>query len=268
MESMRAKGAGPVSRPENDEASSAAPLPTVAGIVLAAGAGSRYGGPKALAHDTDGQPWLVRTARVLHGAGCAPVIVVLGAEGDAAEALLGETPSGVALPDGADVPTTIVVHARDWAEGLSASLRAGLNAASALGAQPGWPVRAGRPGPGTSSSDGSEPSDGSGSWTAAPPVAVLVVPVDVPDLDVATVSRVLGESVGGAAVTASSLRQAVFGGRPGHPVVIGRSHWAALRASLAGDTGARPYLLDHGVLPIECGDLATGLDVDTRPVAS
>ncbi|MBC7551571.1 MAG: nucleotidyltransferase family protein, partial [Cellulomonas sp.] len=30
--------------------------PTPAGLVLAAGAGSRYGGPKALARDVDGTP--------------------------------------------------------------------------------------------------------------------------------------------------------------------------------------------------------------------
>ena len=32
-----------------------------------------------------------------------------------------------------------------------------------------------------------------------------------------------------------------------------------------GDTGARPYLLAHGVLPVECGDLTTGVDVDLGP---
>ncbi|MEB0014942.1 NTP transferase domain-containing protein, partial [Glaciimonas sp. Cout2] len=79
--------------------------------------------------------------------------------------------------------------------------------------------------------------------------AVAVVPVDVPDLDAATVARVLDADAG---VTPDSLRQAVFGGRPGHPVLIGRAHWEPLRAQLTGDTGARPYLLAHGVLPVEC----------------
>jgi CTP:molybdopterin cytidylyltransferase MocA len=126
------------------------------------------------------------------------------------------------------------VHAGDWAEGLAASLRAGLRAAAAL-----------RP----------------------EPVAVAVVPVDVPDLDAATVARLIGEwpqAGGRASVDRDTLRQAVFGGRPGHPVVIGRRHWAALVAHLAGDTGARPYLVAHGVQAVECGDLGTGADVDRR----
>jgi CTP:molybdopterin cytidylyltransferase MocA len=121
--------------------------PPIAGLLLAAGAGSRYGSPKALVRGADGVPWLVRAAGTLERAGCSPVIVVLGAGGAEAEALLGESGG----PGG-----RVVVHAADWAEGLAASLRAGLRAASAL-----------RP----------------------EPVAVAVVPVDGPDLDAATVAR-------------------------------------------------------------------------------
>jgi molybdenum cofactor cytidylyltransferase len=199
--------------------------PPIAGLVLAAGAGSRYGSPKALVRGADGVPWLVRAAETLERAGCFPVIVVLGAGAGEAEALLGESGGPAGRP---------VVHAADWAEGLSASLRAGLLAAAAL---------------------------------APEPVAVAVVPVDVPDLDVATVARLLGEwplGSGGASVDADTLRQATFGGRPGHPVVLGRTHWAALIGRLRGDTGARPYLVEHGVQAIECGDLGTGDDVDVR----
>ncbi|MFD1150126.1 NTP transferase domain-containing protein, partial [Saccharothrix hoggarensis] len=50
----------------------------VAGLLLAAGAGRRFGGPKALvAHG--GVLWVDRVAAVLRDAGCAPVVVVLGA---------------------------------------------------------------------------------------------------------------------------------------------------------------------------------------------
>ena len=34
----------------------------------------------------------------------------------------------------------------------------------------------------------------------------------------------------------------------------------------AGDRGARDYLAAHEVVLVECGDLATGADVDSRPV--
>ena len=205
----------------------------VAGILLAAGAGSRFGQPKALARGADGVPWLVRTADVLRAAGCAPVIVVLGAESAAAVELLAEAgliDGSAPAPAGPEADRgTVVVQAADWADGLSASLRAGIGTALSL---------------------------------AGAVAAVVVVPVDVPDLDAATVTRVLDADGG---VTGDSLRQAVFGGRPGHPVLIGRAHWEPLGTQLTGDTGARPYLRAHDVLPVECGDLTTGADVDTRP---
>ncbi len=54
--------------------------------------------------------------------------------------------------------------------------------------------------------------------------------------------------------------RAVYGGRPGHPVVLGPDELTAL-ATLEGDTGARE-LLAGGQL-VECGDLGSGRDVDT-----
>lgn len=96
------------------------------GIVLAAGAGTRFGGPKALARDAEGVPWLQRAADALRGGGCADVIVVLGAEADAAAPL---------VPDGARI-----VVAADWAEGLSRSLVAGLAAAAGADAAVVVPV--------------------------------------------------------------------------------------------------------------------------------
>ncbi|MFR9752912.1 NTP transferase domain-containing protein [Nocardia sp. 004] len=83
-----------------------------AGIVLAAGAGTRYGRPKALA---EGGAWLRTAVRALADGGCDPVIVVLGATGP--------KPYLVDLP-----PGTEHVWAADWATGLSAALRAGLRA--------------------------------------------------------------------------------------------------------------------------------------------
>lgn len=92
------------------------------GLVLAAGAGTRFGGPKALARADDGTPWLALAVAALRAGGCGEVIVVLGAGADAAVSL---------VPDGVRV-----VVAEDWAEGLSRSLRAGLAAASALEPRP------------------------------------------------------------------------------------------------------------------------------------
>jgi hypothetical protein len=44
--------------------------------------------------------------------------------------------------------------------------------------------------------------------------------------------------------------------------VLGRDHWAAVAAETDGDRGARGYLATHDVAVVECGDLATGRDVD------
>ena len=91
----------------------AAGVHPAAGVLLAAGAGRRMGTPKALVHDPDGTSWLRRSVAVLRRGGCAPVVVVLGAESGPAAALL------------IDQDVTLVV-ADDWVEGMGASLRAGL----------------------------------------------------------------------------------------------------------------------------------------------
>lgn len=86
---------------------------TTAGLVLAAGAGVRFGGPKAPVV-VDGERLVDRAARLLREAGCDPVLVVLGA-------WLGEVP-------GADA----IVENPDWSEGMGSSLRVGLEALEAL----------------------------------------------------------------------------------------------------------------------------------------
>ncbi|HET6165423.1 MAG TPA: nucleotidyltransferase family protein [Marmoricola sp.] len=85
----------------------------VVGIVLAAGAGSRFGSPKATVVEA-GRSWLARAVESLRGGGCDDVVVVLGAEADRARTLVAD-----------DVR---VVVADDWIDGLSASLRRGLGA--------------------------------------------------------------------------------------------------------------------------------------------
>jgi hypothetical protein len=47
-------------------------------------------------------------------------------------------------------------------------------------------------------------------------------------------------------------------------VVIGRAHWQTVAQTAFGDAGARDYLATHDVDLVECGDLASGTDVDTR----
>lgn len=88
----------------------------VVGVLLAAGAGSRMGRPKALVSDERGS-WLLRACVTLRNGGCDDIVVVLGAGASEARMLLGDLPLDV-------------VEAADWSEGMSASLRAGLAEAS------------------------------------------------------------------------------------------------------------------------------------------
>lgn len=102
-----------------------------AGIVLAAGAGTRYGRPKALA---EGGAWLRGAVTALREGGCGRVFVVLGATGPARRSprgrwLVCEAPE-IAIPEGAQP-----VWAADWAVGLAASLRTGLAAVAATPAE-------------------------------------------------------------------------------------------------------------------------------------
>lgn len=80
-----------------------------AGLLLAAGAGRRYGRPKALV-ELDGVPLVRRGITLLRDGGCTPVHVVLGAGAD-------EVP---------DLPGAVPVRHDGWAEGLGSSLRRGL----------------------------------------------------------------------------------------------------------------------------------------------
>jgi nicotine blue oxidoreductase len=80
----------------------------VAGVVLAAGAGVRFGGPKALVR-LDGERLVDRAVRSLREGGCTPVLVVEGA-----------APL-------APVDAELVTNA-SWPQGMGSSLRAALTA--------------------------------------------------------------------------------------------------------------------------------------------
>lgn len=82
-----------------------------AGVVLAAGEGRRFGGPKAPAV-VDGERLVDRAVRTLRDGGCDPVLVVLGA-------WVGE------------VAAAHVVVNDDWASGMGSSLRHGIAALAA-----------------------------------------------------------------------------------------------------------------------------------------
>src|SRR4051812_18746748 len=187
------------------------PSEAVVGMVLAAGEGRRFGMPKALVRGTDGETWLERSVKALLDGGVPLVYVVLGAAIDDTRP---------------EVPECcVIVEAADWAEGMGASLRAGLLAVSI---------------------------------TPDAVQAALVMLVDTPGVGPEVVSRLVGFA------SSAVLVRAAYEGTPGHPVLLGREHWSPVRDQASGDQGARGYLREHDVELVECGDIGSGDDVD-RP---
>ncbi|HNQ05557.1 MAG TPA: NTP transferase domain-containing protein [Tetrasphaera sp.] len=84
------------------------------GVVLAAGAGRRFGGPKILAHQGH---WLEQSVAALRNGGCHRVAVCMGAA-------VVDAPPGV-----------LAVEVPDWESGMSASVRAALDLAAELDAE-------------------------------------------------------------------------------------------------------------------------------------
>ncbi|WP_173084358.1 nucleotidyltransferase family protein [Phytohabitans rumicis] len=83
-------------------------------MVIAAGGGRRIGGPEALLR-TGGTPLVDRAVDTVRAAGCAPIVVVLGAAADEVRAA-------------AELADASVVVDKAWGTGIGSSLRVGLNA--------------------------------------------------------------------------------------------------------------------------------------------
>jgi CTP:molybdopterin cytidylyltransferase MocA len=186
-------------------------MSTVAGLVLAAGGGRRYGMPKALV-EYEGSLLVeraVRTARAV----CDPVLVVLGAQ-------------AVDVWRTADLDGATVLANRDWETGMASSLRTGLDGLR------GWPGRI---------------------------EAALVLLVDVPGMTPEALRAVAAHAASDA------LAIATYDGVRGHPVLLGREHWAGVAATATGDEGARRYLAGRAVTEVDCTGLADPADLDVPP---
>jgi CTP:molybdopterin cytidylyltransferase MocA len=175
----------------------------IAGLVLAAGAGSRFATSESkLLADVGGKPVLERAL----AAACAVpslerVLVVLGARSTEIRARV-------------QFGRAEVTVCPDWTSGQAASLRCGLLVLT-----------------------GAE--------------KVIVTLGDAPLVTPQVIARFVDEP---------GRTRAVFGGRPGHPAVLGPEEISAA-LSLTGDHGARELL--RGARQIEVGHLCSGRDVDT-----
>jgi len=214
----------------------------VVAIVLAAGAGSRFGGRKLVA-PLAGRPlvaWAV-TAAVASGVG--RVVVVLGADADTVEAALladgslatpiADAPDRIAavagLADRDAIPgmaRTIAVRNDGWETGLASSVRVGLRGAST-----------------------SEPEA----------EAALILLGDQPSVRPATIARLLG--VGVDAERPIVMARHGADGAP-NPVLLHRSAWD-LADGLRGDRGLGPLITDRPDLVTLVGVDGENPDVDT-----
>jgi molybdenum cofactor cytidylyltransferase len=198
--------------PEPEDEAEAPHAPRIAALVLAAGRSSRMGTLNKLLISVDGKPMLRHAVDAVRGAGLDPVIVVTGHEREHVEAAVRELP-------------VRTVHNPAFAEGLSSSLKAGLEAVP-------------------------DTADG-----------VLVCLGDMPRVSAADIERLVTafNPVEGRAIVVP-----VRNGKRGNPVLWAKRFVPEMRA-LAGDVGARHLIgaYPEAVAEIEMPDDGILTDIDT-----
>lgn len=180
-------------------------------VILAAGASTRLGTPKQLL-ELAGKPLLVRTVEAALASSAWPVVVVLGAHAHAIRPVLAPFP-------------VLVTENATWAEGMAASLRAGI----------------------TTLQQFSRHLD-----------AAIVALCDQPAFSAGTIAALLDAQRS----TGRSIVAARYSGRHGAPALFLARHFAEL-ARLTGEEGARALLNGDPaeVAGVEMPELA--LDLDT-----
>jgi len=209
---LKDAGARPLHRAKA-VAPAAVAAPLVAGIVLAAGRSSRMAPHnKLLVPDRAGRPMVARVVDNLLSSAARPVIVVTGHRAEEVRTALAGRP-------------VQVVHAPDYADGLSASLRAGIAAVPAT----------------------------------AP--AALVCLGDMPLVTGRMIEQLIEayDPDEGRSIVVPTCR-----GKIGNPVLWDRRFFPDI-AGLVGDVGARALLERHGeyMAQVELDDDAVLRDFDT-----
>jgi CTP:molybdopterin cytidylyltransferase MocA len=198
----------------------------VVGIVLAAGASSRMGRPKALL-TVQGRSFLARILAAQTEAGIGQVVLVTGVHDEVIRQHVAEVR--------VRVPVELVTNP-DPTQGQLSSLLLALDAAERAMSR-----------------------GVTGGATPGGVEAILVWPVDFPLVRPATVRALLAAANAGAPVV-----RPVFAGRHGHPVLFARRFFPALRAA-PPDQGARAVVRALGteVCDVEVADAGVCEDIDT-----
>jgi molybdenum cofactor cytidylyltransferase len=187
-------------------------VPRITAVILAAGQSRRMGAANKLLEEVDGAAMVHRVVAQATASQAGDVIVVLGHEGDAVRDALAE--SGVTFTD-----------SPHYADGLSASLKAGIAAV---------------------------PVDSDGA---------IVLLGDMPAVTATHIDQVIAafNPVEGRSICVPTTR-----GKRGNPVLWGRDYFAEIGA-LSGDVGARHLIGAHAdaVCEVALEDDAIFVDVDT-----
>lgn len=195
-------------------------------VVLAAGAGERYGATKPLATVRD-RPLVAHAIATALEAGADPVVVVVGHDAGRVAAAASAAARAAAVPHGGS--SVEVVTNAAYRSGQASSLVAGIRSL-----RPHHDVE----------------------------VAVVLL-ADQPGVSPAAVRAVaaaLGQVRGPGGARPDAARASYADGL-GHPVAFRRPAWARLR-SLTGDAGARHLLEDLEVVHVRVPDTVP-VDVDT-----
>jgi molybdenum cofactor cytidylyltransferase len=186
--------------------------PRIGALILAAGRSTRFGASNKLLADLDGTPIVRRVAMAVLASRARPVVVVTGHQAERVEAALA----------GLDVR---LVHNRDYAEGLSTSLKTGLSAL---------------------------PPDIDGT---------LVCLGDMPQISGNHIDRLISAF---APKEGRSIAVPIHNGKRGNPVLFGRDLFPEMMEA-EGDTGARHLIGRHAeeVAEVDLGTDAIFADVDT-----
>jgi CTP:molybdopterin cytidylyltransferase MocA len=179
-------------------------------VLLAAGASTRMGRPKQLL-EVGGKPLLVRAVEAALASPAWPVVVVLGAHAEEIRPVLAPFP-------------VLVTENPAWAEGMAASIRAGVSTLQEF----------------------SRHID-----------AAVIALCDQPAFS----ADIIAQLVAIQRATGRSVVAARYAGRHGAPALFLREHFPTL-AALTGEEGARTVLNDapERVASIDLPDLAIDLD--------
>lgn len=212
----------------------------VAGILLAAGASTRYGKVKQLL-DWRGEPFVRAVARTALEAGCSPVVVVTGANADQI---------GTVVED----LEVHVVHNPDWEEGQASSIRRGIQA---IDPSPAPREFSHTPSQEVSAEKGKKLMGGfRGSQKKAG--AAIFLLADQPQVTTSILHALMERHAEGLYPVVAPLVM----DRRANPVLFDRSTFHDL-LSLQGDIGGRAIFHKHRVEYLPWHDDRLLLDVDT-----